>query len=335
MATIERPRGGGTTAGLRLRPYAGEADLPGLAVVSNAEFEADGQPGRTSVEELAAEYAHPNESFDPARDVTIAEVGGRIVGVGWRRVIDTTDGLREYQMHGVVDPLWRRRGIGGALFAENERRNAAVMAAQPEGAPRPAFGSSSGETQAGAIALLTAHGFTPVRWFFEMVRPHLDDVPEIPLPDGLEIRPIGSKLTRAVWEADIEAFADHWGGFDHSEEQLLRWLAYPSNDLSLWLVAFEGDQIAGGVINLIDDATNDARGIRRGYLSSVFTRRPWRRRGLARALIARSLVALRERGMTSASLGVDATNPSGALGLYEGLGFEVEYRSTAWRKELA
>ena len=67
---------------------------------------------------------------------------------------------------------------------------------------------------------------------------------------------------------------------------------------------------------------------------SVFTRRQWRRRGLGRALIARSLVRLRERGMTSASLGVDAENPSGALGLYEGIGFAASYRSAAWRKEM-
>jgi ribosomal protein S18 acetylase RimI-like enzyme len=64
----------------------------------------------------------------------------------------------------------------------------------------------------------------------------------------------------------------------------------------------------------------------------VFTRRPWRRRGLATALIARSLVVLRERGMTSAALGVDAANASGALGLYEGLGFAVDTRASAWRK---
>jgi ribosomal protein S18 acetylase RimI-like enzyme len=136
-----------------------------------------------------------------------------------------------------------------------------------------------------------------------------------------------------VWDADIEAFQDHWGGFDHSEEQLQRWLSSPSNDLSLWLVAFDGDEIAGGVINSIDAQQNEAMGFRRGWLSSVFTRRAWRRRGVARALIARSLLLHRERGMTSAALGVDADNPSGALGLYEGVGFAVNYRATAWRKD--
>ena len=49
-------------------------------------------------------------------------------------------------------------------------------------------------------------------------------------------------------------------------------------------------------------------------------------------LIAESLRVLRDRGMTSAALGVDADNPSGALGLYEGLGFAVDLRATAWRR---
>ena len=63
-------------------------------------------------------------------------------------------------------------------------------------------------------------------------------------------------------------------------------------------------------------------------------RRPWRRRGLAAPLVARSLVLLRERGMTSAWLGVDADNPNGALGVYERAGFAVDQRSTAYRKPM-
>ena len=61
---------------------------------------------------------------------------------------------------------------------------------------------------------------------------------------------------------------------------------------------------------------------------------PWRRRGLGSALVARSLIVFRERGMTSAGLGVDADNPTGALGLYERAGFEVDFRSTAYRKPM-
>ncbi|TAJ99010.1 MAG: GNAT family N-acetyltransferase [Chloroflexota bacterium] len=323
-----------TVPGLRLRPYAGEPDLAEIARIQNLEAEADDIPERTDVESLAAQFRHPGEHFEPIRDVTVAEVGGRPVAVAMREWVDTTDGLREYRVNGAVAPAWRRRGIGSLLLAENERRVRELAAGHVTPNPR-AIGSWSGDTQPGNAALLAAAGFQRARWFFEMVRPHLDDLPDAPLPDGLELRPVTADNVRAVWFANVEAFRDHWGGFDPSETHLQRWLDDPSNDLSLWIVAFEGEEVAGGVINAINAAENEALGLHRGWLASVFTRRPWRQRGLARALIVRSLLRLRERGMTTGALGVDADNPSGALGLYERIGFEVVYRSTAWRKPLA
>lgn len=322
-----------TSTGLRLRPFAGDADLVDIVRLENAEATADGLQRRTTVGELGAHFAHPNASFDPARDVTLAEIDGRVVAAAQREVVDTTDGHREYRLDGIVDPAWRRRGIGRAVLAENERLARELAAV--EAPASPILGSWSWESQAGDQALLESAGFRPARWFFDMVRPTLDAIPELPLPDGLELRPIDVSLARRVWYADIEAFADHWGGFDHSEEQLQRWLDSPTTDLSLWVVAFDGDEVAGGIINAIDEDQNVALGVRRGWLNSVFTRRAWRRRGLATALIARSLALLREHGQTSAALGVDADNPSGALGLYEGLGFAVEQRAIAWRKALS
>ena len=322
-----------TTTGIELRPYAGEADLVDIARLQNAEAAADGLQRRTTVEEVAAEYSHPSPSFDPARDVSLVEVDGRVVAAAQREVVDTTDGHREYRLDGVVDPAWRRRGIGRAMLAENERL--ARRLAADERPASPVLGSWSWESQPGDVAVLEAAGFSAARWFFDMVRPNLDDIPDVPLPDGLEIRAIDTSLARAVWEADIEAFADHWGGFDHSEEHLQRWLEAPTTDLSIWVVAFDGDEVAAGIVNGIDENQNAALGVRRGWLQSVFTRRPWRRRGIATALIARSLDVLKERGQTSAALGVDADNPSGALGLYEGLGFAVDQRAIAWRKDMS
>ena len=319
--------------GLRLRAYAGEADLAEIVRISNAEAEADRIPERTSLEDEAARFAHANDKFDPRRDVTIAEVDGRPVAVAYRNWVETTDGLREYRINGAVEPAWRRRGIGSVLLAENALRMAELAAAGD--ASKPAvLGSWTGESQSGAQAVLEQAGFSTVRYFFEMTRPNLDDSPEVELPEGLQIKPVTPANVRQVWTADIEAFRDHWGGFDGSDTMFERWMASPSTDLSMWVVAFEGDDVAGGIINAINAAENEALGINRGWLASVFTRRQWRRRGLATALIARSLTVLRERGATSAGLGVDAENPSGALGLYERMGFEVEYRSTAWRKPL-
>jgi ribosomal protein S18 acetylase RimI-like enzyme len=179
-------------------------------------------------------------------------------------------------------------------------------------------------------------GYRRVRWFFEMERPDLEDVSVPPLPEGLEIRPCGPgrEEVRRVFDAATEAFRDHWGGFSEDEAALDEWMGDPDFDPSLFVVAWDGDEVAGAVTNGIYAADNEAYGRRRGWLDMVFVRRPWRRRGLAAALVARSLVLLRERGMTSAVLGVDSENPSGALGLYEAAGFRVTHRAMAYRKPM-
>jgi ribosomal protein S18 acetylase RimI-like enzyme len=107
------------------------------------------------------------------------------------------------------------------------------------------------------------------------------------------------------------------------------------SDTSLWRVAWDGDEIAGQVRSFISAEENERFGRKRGYTEHITVRRPWRRRGLARALIAASFPLLRARGMTEAALGVDTENVSGALRVYEGCGFRPIARSTTYRKSLA
>lgn len=145
---------------------------------------------------------------------------------------------------------------------------------------------------------------------------------------------MASDQARQVWEADFEAFRDHWGGWDPSDASFRRWVESPEFQPDKAVVAWDGNEVAGAVLNVILAEENDALGVTRGWLDSVFTRRPWRRRGLARALIVRSLHLLRERGMTVAALGVDGDNPSGAFGLYEAVGFSPTERYVAWRKPM-
>ena len=152
------------------------------------------------------------------------------------------------------------------------------------------------------------------------------------MPDGLVVREVGEGERRAAWEAAREAFRDHRDEGEWSEEDFLGFpLEMP--DPSLWVIAFDGDDIAGGIFNGIDtEATGERR--TRGVLATVWTGARWRRRGLAKALIVRSLTLLRERGMTSAYLGVDGANPNQAIDLYASLGFEVSTSTIDWRKPL-
>jgi ribosomal protein S18 acetylase RimI-like enzyme len=148
-----------------------------------------------------------------------------------------------------------------------------------------------------------------------------DPIPEAPLPDGLEVRPVRPEHHRAIWDADAEAFQDHWDRAVVTDEDFERFYAEPDLDTSMWQVAWDGEEVAGLVINTIFAHENEKSGELVGWLDSVATRRAWRRRGVAGALIARSLQVLRERGMEVAKLGVDTQSQTGALGLYESFGF--------------
>jgi mycothiol synthase len=320
--------------GLVIRPYAGESDLADVVRIQNAEWAADGVSVRHTIADLRAWWGNPSDRFDPERDVSIVELGGRAVGFAQRDWTDATDGVREYRARCWIDPDVRRRGIGTMLISGNEERLRALAATHETDRPMM-LGMGSSETNAGAQVLARRFGYEPVRWFTDMERSLTDALPEVPaMPDGLEVRPITAEQARQVWEADMDAFRDHWGGWDPSDASFRRWVESPEFQPEIALVAWDGDEVAGAVLNAIYPEENADLGVQRGWLDSVFTRRAWRRRGLARALIVRSLHLLRDRGMAVAALGVDADNPSGAFGLYGSAGFVPTERYIAWRKPL-
>jgi len=319
---------------LRLRQFAGEADVDAFQAIYNAANEADGVEERISREALAHWVSRQTPHYDPVHDTVVAEIEGRVVGYGWTSWVDTTDGLRDYVTRGQVHPDWRRKGVGTAILAHNEARLRELAAAHETDRPRR-YAAFAGEERPGARALLARAGYEAVRWFFDMVRPTLDEIVVPDLPAGIEIRPVaGRAQMRQLFDADVEAFADHWGGFDASDESFEAWLSDPDIEPSLFVVAWDGAEIAGAVENVINEHENRELGRQRGLLDGVFVRRAWRGRGLGAALVARSLVLLRDRGMTSAWLGVDADNPTGALRLYEKAGFAVHTRGAALRKPM-
>ncbi len=319
-------------AGVTLRPYRGAPDVPDIARILNAALADAGLDEFFSEDQLAIEM-RPTRVFDPRADAIVAEANGAIIGFARHEWVDTTDGKREHRVWGDVDLPWRRRGMGTALLGWNIDRARAVAAGHDTDRPR-LLGSFTAEGETAAQALLRGAGFSEARWFFHMVARDLATIPSWPLPDGVEFRAVTRDQARQIFDADVEAFLDHWGGFDASDEAFANWLEDPDFDTSLWVVAFAGDEVAGASINAVRAAENTALGMNRGWLESVFVRRPWRRRGLARAIVGRSLELLRERGVDTGILGVDADNPTGALGVYTANGFVVDKRLAAWRRPL-
>lgn len=310
------------------RPRGDDADYDAIAAVITAACREDGIPwaptGAHQREELEG-----SEDLDPSRDMVLTEVDGTVIAESGvhRRM---RGGVPVYDIWGNVHPAYRRRGLGRALLPENLRLVSERIATGENGALVPRIRGFAEETEIGNRVLLESAGFTPARWFFLMVRRTLDDIPEAPLPDGIEIRPVLPEHHRAIFEAEHEAFLDHWMPRDHSEADFAALFNRSDLDTDLWVVAWDGEEVAGVVQNWIWPEENETLGLARGWVEHISVRRPWRRRGLGRAITAEALRRLRSAAMTDAALGVDADNPTGALGLYEGLGFEVDLRSTAY-----
>jgi mycothiol synthase len=318
--------------GLRFRHFAGPEDIPGMVEANMAVRLANGVEEGVDVAGMTHQYANLT-NCDVARDLLIIELAGTIAGyvrVDWSQ---QNDGSRTYHITCLIHPDLLGRGVGTAVLAWAEDRLRVIAADHPTDPPRW-FEQESWDAEASGAQFLARHGYEPVRTFHVMVRPTLDDLPEPVVPDGFAIGPMADDGLHALWEAEMKALADHWGSFDTSEAGYAAFSTNPDLEPDLFVVAYAGDEVAGGVRNVIDDEENERFRRRRGTLDGIFVRRPYRRRGLARAMIAMSLRKLRDRGMTSAMLGVDADNAQNAPALYQSFGFESVGGSTVWRKPL-
>jgi mycothiol synthase len=318
--------------GLRFRMFDPVRDYEGLVDLIGEAHLADGVDYLPSLDGLRSDDEHGGE-FDPRRDRILAEIEGDLVAAA-ETSVRTRDGIGVHDVEGWVRPAWRRRGLGRALLHWTEARAGDV--ARVDGRPpRRALSSWPDEQQVGATTLYETEGYAIVRYGFLMVRDLADPVAPAALPDGLEIRPVAETDHRRIWDADTEAFRDHWNTGERTDDDFASWFDKPELDTGLWRVAWDGDEVAGSVMAFIWPKENEVLGTKRGWLEHVSVRRPWRRRGLAGALIAESLHALRAAGMTEAALGVDAENPSGAVHMYEAVGFSRERTGVAYRKEFA
>ncbi len=318
--------------GLRFRAYAGEGDIPAIAALCNLVAASQGVTVTSTVEQTAVELRNtPN--VDPGKDFILAFAGSELVAYSSMNWADTSDGRRLYRSLGWVHPGWRRRGIGAAMLRRNEER-LTRMASSHQHTLEPRLMTWLEDGDLGGHALFAARGYDKVRVYHHMTRPDMESIELPSLPAGLEERVTGREHLPRLWDAMHEAFRDHFGGHDQSPEAYRAWEQDPNLDTRLFAVAWDGDEIAGGVLGYVVEAENQEQGYLRGWADPVFTRQPWRRRGLARAMMGRCLALLRDAGMTSAQLDVDIENANNASTLYRSHRFETDRASTEWHKPL-
>lgn len=311
-------------------------DIPAHAALLAAAEAVDDTGEHYNEADLHEEYANPD-----------VEIGADIVGafdgddlVGYFSVYPRAAAGSHLKAHleGTVRPDRRGEGIGTELVAAMVARADAVQAGKHPDLPAhlAVTGLSSNTAQE---SVLRGAGLLPHRWNFTMraFLDRIDDLPAPTLPAGLTLRTHSPELDAAARDAHNEAFLDHPDFTPWTEVMWHQWVAGSRNfrpELSVLVVEDSApERVVAYVLSNEFDAYFQATGRREAYVARVGTRRDRRGQGIAGALLQESLRRFRAAGMDEASLDVDSENPTGALGVYERAGFEVERRWTNYTLE--
>jgi ribosomal protein S18 acetylase RimI-like enzyme len=311
------------------------ADLPAWLELVRAQQLADGEPELMGAEELAAGF--DDAMWAPQHDARLVEApSGALAADG---VVGTLGAGREFVRvfcWGGVHPEWRGRGLGRELFGWQVDRGHERYAELDTDLPGVLETGCPVDHPAGR--LYARFGFSPTRYWSHMAH----DLAVLPAgaagtADGLRTCRYREELSERVRRAHNEAFADHWGSAERDKSSWLdHVVGHPRFRPELSFVVLDGVPRDPAVAAyLVSYESEPAPGEpSAGYIGFVGTRRSWRGRGLASALVAHALAAMKDAGYARALLTVDTENPTGAHRLYERLGFATERRYVTYQRPI-
>jgi mycothiol synthase len=317
-------------AGFITRP-AGMEDVEAVAAVVNAcSIEHTGEP-EWDPNHLRVDWQSPTFSLETDTRAVVSPEG-RIVA--YADVWDEAPHVRLYSM-GRVHPDYRGQGIGSGLADWVARRGRQSIAQAPEGA-RVALFQFLESADTVSQGFLREHGFRLVRYFNRMIIAMDAPPPEPAVLHDIQIRTyLRGAEEEAVLLAVRDAFQDHWGYVaGRLEDDLQEWTHWiesnPDHDPSLWFLAMSNGDIAG--VSLCAPKTYEDPEM--GWVDTLGVRRPWRRQGVALALLHHSFGEFYRRGVRKVGLGVDAESLTGATRLYTKAGMHLQRQSVCYEKEL-
>jgi mycothiol synthase len=214
-------------------------------------------------------------------------------------------------LDGYVRPDLTGHGIGSRIaeWAEDEARRRGLEAVRSAYLTR----------DEAADRLFRDRGYEYVRSAYRMVI-DLDAPPPAPeWPAGFSVAaraPGEEELFHAVLEG---AFDGSWGHVPRPLDEWTKRVGRDADDPALWFLVRAGDEPAAAALC--------APRYGMGWISRLGVLPPYRRRGLARALLLLCFGELFARGERRMGLGVDATNETGAIALYEGVGMRVAWQA--------
>lgn len=308
------------------------ADLEAIVELCNAYSEAVFGKPKFTIGHMRNWLTAPGFDVETSTRLVLSPVG-QIVGC--ITVSDFASPPVHPEAWGCVHPDFERQGIGAYLIEWAEERARRAIARVPDGV-RVAMRIGASSTHEPTKHLFAKMGLKIIRYGWLMVI-DLDEAPPKPKwPAGLVVRTYwGHSDLRAVYRAANEAFQDHWGHLERQEEEgVKQWQhqieSYEEFDPSLWFLAMDGDQVAAVALcrpRAFDDPAE-------GFVNVLGVRRPWRRQGLALALLHHAFGEFYRRGKKRVILGVDASNLTGATRLYEKAGMYVARQTATYEKEL-
>ena len=274
-----------------------------------------------------------NDGFDPESDLRLVFAPDQQPVAFVECWLDQAPPVHPW-IFGCVHPTHWGKGLGGHIvtWAEDHARPALEKCA-PELRVAPRSGAEAHNKN--GLALFDGLGWKHIRSFYRMVT-DLDSPPEVPsFPEGITVRPYdpGTEI-EAVYLTVVDSFKDHFGFIAPPFEKGLadfkhNFIEDPAYDARFWFVAMHGNEMAGICICRRVD-TEDPES---GWVSELGVRRAWRRRGLGYALLKHAFAAFYADGRKRAGLGVDASNLTGALRLYERAGMSVLRQFNQYEKE--
>jgi mycothiol synthase len=314
-------------ADFELRP-ARPDDIPAIGDLVRRGQVFDGEPRVLTDDEIQEDV--DSTFFDLEVDSRVAVVDGAIVG--WSNVWHppAVAVLDRVDLDGTVDPDHRRHGIGQVLFGWSVDRAHERLAGVTHGLPTAVRAHGEVEDE-GRRRLYAQFGFEPARFTDELLQPLDGDLPAVQPPEGITLLPWPDDRDEELRHLRNETFRDHWGSSSVDAELWHDLVRGHNHRPDLSLIAVDADDVAVGLsVNWFYPEDTEVTGRKDGIIAILGTRRAWRGRGVASALIARSLAVFVEAGLDHALIEVDTENPSGAARLYRSLGFEPVRRSVTY-----
>ena len=297
----------------------GPADNADLAALIARCETVDDPPYRTTAEETAEYFADPVYSGVAGRDEH-----GAMRAFGLVRLRPSEKVYAS--ITGIVDPAWRRRGIGGSLLhwqTENARHLIGAERANALERLEARIVANVLENDERFATHLAELGFTPRRWYREVRRDLAEPIADVELDRFLEIVPWTEDLDDTVRRAHNNAFGGGWGADVATPEEWQAGRAYFAPRWSFVALDRSSDrtQVAGYLLSGRYEQDWEALGWQEGYTDMLGVGGDHRRRHVGRALLTAAMRAYAADGMDYAAAGVDSDNPTGAVSLYESLGY--------------